>query len=560
MHRCHQLHRLPWRRFYSLRLPCQRVQCWSSFDCRIFARTFASNKEQHFKDVDDPGKGIRETIEIWSRKTLTDAANDASTRGLNTRRLDHESDQHTVDREAEETIARKRPEYLTQKEYDTKKKIQRNLELLNDEKIYSSGCNIDMDKFPEQESLKNGQLSTNSAHSRVLIDDKQSMTTTNQLYHASTADEDEDSNERLTPAQRFFKDNKDKLMSRAQQYYREKNAFIRKEAKNGDELSYDDDGDGDADSRRDEEDSFDAQNDWTSFYRDPVVRPPKRHLWEIGNLREHVPKKEIELEKGVLPTIQQFIELLEQESVTDVRTVDLEECGRRDVGVYSVIGTGLTPAHCKRVGKLICKLVIQLEIPYVSASSYCWGGKTDEWIIAHCGPVKINIMVPSSRQSYKLEELYLIPHEHMEPTQFPGYFDETPPMPPPYVLRAASAPRSYVNSDSLHADFVANRTSLTTVDKSVRRIDENIALRQPTAIVQTNLRGGTGLSTDVDDSGSSVIVETSLWRKDHDGGSTDRSTKDIALPTPPHKFIDSCNAGSHPGADRYTIIERPRCQ
>lgn len=38
---------------------------------------------------------------------------------------------------------------------------------------------------------------------------------------------------------------------------------------------------------------------------------------------------------------------IRQERIDDIRVVDLEKCGRRDLGVFLILGTGKTGIHCE---------------------------------------------------------------------------------------------------------------------------------------------------------------------------------------------------------------------
>lgn len=73
----------------------------------------------------------------------------------------------------------------------------------------------------------------------------------------------------LTPAQQFFFENREVLLQRAQQYHEEKMQHF--------------------DDLPDENSEFN-QHSFDTFYRDPVVRPPKGHLWDFGDSKQHIPR------------------------------------------------------------------------------------------------------------------------------------------------------------------------------------------------------------------------------------------------------------------------------
>ncbi|CEM35940.1 unnamed protein product [Vitrella brassicaformis CCMP3155] len=230
-------------------------------------------------------------------------------------------------------------------------------------------------------------------------DDKTTDAAEREEEAVSSGDEEDDY---LTPAQRFYRENKERLLERAQQYYSDKHQQVMDE------------------------------NEWT-FYRDPVVRPPKGHLWDFGDIAKVVPREDIHFEKGRMPTVEQVIKILEQEQVQDIVVIDLEECGRRDLGLYAIVATGQTPRHCRRAARLVSKTIKDLDVPYISAVSYSWGSDTDEWNVAHCGPLKVHILSKEWRQSYNLENLWLRPHEHFTAEDFPTYMEDIPGTPPPWI-------------------------------------------------------------------------------------------------------------------------------
>ena len=42
--------------------------------------------------------------------------------------------------------------------------------------------------------------------------------------------------------------------------------------------------------------------------------------------------------------------LLRAEQARDVSIIDMNDCDRRDVGMYVIIATGVTARHCRRLG------------------------------------------------------------------------------------------------------------------------------------------------------------------------------------------------------------------
>ncbi|CBZ50037.1 conserved hypothetical protein [Neospora caninum Liverpool] len=259
-------------------------------------------------------------------------------------------------------------------------------------------------------------------------------------------DDEQEPEAELTPAQRFYRDNRDLLLKRAQAYYHEKQQKLARQTDSSEAASIDDD-------------ETEAVDDEWAFFREPVVRPSKDHLWgvgwqqpaespETGQRRD----KTIELQSGRMPTVEEFVTILQQEYMEDIRVIDLEACGRRDVARFAIIGTGRTPAHCRRVGRLLSRLMVELQVPFLSRAAYCHSNRDDDWVIARCAHIHLHLMTRAVRSEYRLEDLWLLPHEHFGPETFPGYFDCSYSHPPPYLLAARdSAAYSAATSRDLKA-------------------------------------------------------------------------------------------------------------
>ncbi|CAD7923914.1 unnamed protein product [Amoebophrya sp. A120] len=206
---------------------------------------------------------------------------------------------------------------------------------------------------------------------------------------------------KMTPAQLFLQENRERLLKKAQQYYFE---------------------------RETRDMTTNTEEDW-AYFQEPVVRPPKGHLWsmtddlqndfEDTNRAQKVRVRPEDFQKGVLPSPELLRDLLLQEEATDVRIVNLEECGRRDVGSYVITATGQTSEHAVRMGRLLFKTVRALEIPFVRP--FCSQQRHDQWIQARLGPIAVHIFTPEIRKFYKLEELYESPETFFRPGDFPHF-------------------------------------------------------------------------------------------------------------------------------------------
>ena len=227
--------------------------------------------------------------------------------------------------------------------------------------------------------------------------------------------QDELDEEELTPAQLFYKENRDRLLARSQQYFLEKSEA--------------------------------EESEWT-YYHDPVKRPPKGHLWDFTSAErdyEEYSLTEIKFPKGKLPTPEQIVQLLEREQCMDIQIIDLEACGRRDVGTYAIIGTGQTPKHCRRLGMCVLRKIEHLQIPGIIAS--CYGQGNEHFVTARAGPLVVHIMTDEERGSVELENMYLKPHEHFQPDDFPHFVGQMNEEPPPYYEMGGRSAKGFWSND-----------------------------------------------------------------------------------------------------------------
>ncbi|BAM41712.1 uncharacterized protein TOT_040000093 [Theileria orientalis strain Shintoku] len=223
----------------------------------------------------------------------------------------------------------------------------------------------------------------------------------------------------MTPGQCFFLENKDKLMETVKKRYHEEKNALKNKVDGGSEgedvysllLNYD----------------FNEES-YGSYGSEYTQTRKKEHLWDYNSNTLSITRyrtdsvikifrEPVELIKGVMPTIQQIVEILEQERLVDVSVMDMDKCERRDQGLYVIIATGATPEHCRlvstvdngesrRVGRMLYNVIIDLEIPFVSKISYCCRSRNDEWIVSHLGPLSVHLMTEEVRKRYSLEEFW----------------------------------------------------------------------------------------------------------------------------------------------------------
>eukprot|EP00812_Abedinium_dasypus_P001921 NODE_1232_length_1203_cov_203.541812.p2 GENE.NODE_1232_length_1203_cov_203.541812~~NODE_1232_length_1203_cov_203.541812.p2 ORF type:complete len:278 (+),score=86.10 NODE_1232_length_1203_cov_203.541812:321-1154(+) len=114
-----------------------------------------------------------------------------------------------------------------------------------------------------------------------------------------------------------------------------------------------------------------------------------------------------------------YAALLQAEHAKDVEVVDLTACGRRDVGTFGILGTGITTRHCRRLGEIMVRATEACRVPHVEA--FCYGTREDEWVVAHCGGIKIHLFTIEAREDYRLDLLWQQPEEWFMHEDFPHY-------------------------------------------------------------------------------------------------------------------------------------------
>lgn len=190
--------------------------------------------------------------------------------------------------------------------------------------------------------------------------------------------------ENLTPAQRFYLENRELLLRRAV-------AYSLDQAKSDFEKA-----------------TSDIEDEW-KFYRDPVVRPQRGFLWPVDD--PHEPEETTESSSfvaGRFPSIEELVSFLEAENIQQIITVDLEYCGRRDIGEWALIGTAKSAAHARRVGNIARRKINKLDLAHIK----CFMNTAvpgQEWVVTRLGPVVIHLMTETDRAKYRLEDIYSVP-------------------------------------------------------------------------------------------------------------------------------------------------------
>jgi ribosomal silencing factor RsfS len=190
----------------------------------------------------------------------------------------------------------------------------------------------------------------------------------------------------LTPAQRFYLENKELLVNRLSEY---SNIQARNEW---------------------EKSTKDIQDEW-AFYRDPIMRPARGKLWPVNPTQSsHQVGDDYEQNKfqseyvSTTSFTSDIIEMLRREHVDDILSLDLEEVGRRDIGESIIIGTVRSDSHGERVSKMACRRFNSLKL--ANNKSFSNAAPGQDWIVLRLGSTVIHLMTSSDRNRYNLEDLY----------------------------------------------------------------------------------------------------------------------------------------------------------
>ena len=72
-------------------------------------------------------------------------------------------------------------------------------------------------------------------------------------------------------------------------------------------------------------------------------------------------------------------------------------------------------------GHIMFRATEACQAPFVEA--FCYGTREDEWVVAHCGPIKVHLFTRETREQYQLEVLYRSPEYFFQPGDFPHYIE-----------------------------------------------------------------------------------------------------------------------------------------
>ncbi|CAJ1441468.1 unnamed protein product, partial [Effrenium voratum] len=78
----------------------------------------------------------------------------------------------------------------------------------------------------------------------------------------------------------------------------------------------------------------------------------------------------------------------------------------------------------RRLRVTVTKLILDpqaCKVPFVEP--FCYGTREDEWVVAHCGPIKVHLFTRETRDQYQLELLYRSPEDFFQVGDFPHYVE-----------------------------------------------------------------------------------------------------------------------------------------
>jgi len=248
------------------------------------------------------------------------------------------------------------------------------------------------DKAQEQGGVEDRSTLTPGSTDPQVIKDEVAYSLMAHAPEIPDSDND-DEDEHLTPAQIFYRENRDRLMAQAQEHLLQKRSAA-------------------------------DEYEW-SYHHEPVLRPPKGHLWSMEDDDTGPREYALDWPLGQLPTIDMIVDLLRREEAKDIVVVDMNECERRDIGSHAIICTCHTSRHSRRLGNLVAKTVEKLGLPHTA--SYCYGTREDTWVLARLGPICVHLFIAETRPQYQLELLYRDPNKFFQPGDFPHYpLDDLP--------------------------------------------------------------------------------------------------------------------------------------
>jgi ribosomal silencing factor RsfS len=189
----------------------------------------------------------------------------------------------------------------------------------------------------------------------------------------------------LTPAQIFFEDNRALLEERAIEYgiHRAESEFAQA--------------------------TREIEDEWT-FYRHPVIRKPRGYQWDTSNDSHTTDSSQEDSDLSIFDSfspslnIENIVRFLSAHKLTDILPIDLEQCNRRDVGEWAVIGTVVSAVHASKAANELRKEVAELKLENIICTINAIPGQ--DWVVARVGPIVVHLMTAEQRLKYALEDIY----------------------------------------------------------------------------------------------------------------------------------------------------------
>lgn len=146
----------------------------------------------------------------------------------------------------------------------------------------------------------------------------------------------------------------------------------------------------------------DMEDDW-KFYREPIVRQRRGHLWPVdGNSEKtHEDTESWQFQAECLHA--NIVSSLEQQDIVNIVSIDLDKCSRRDIGEWAIVCTMRTSAHGTRVAGLLRRQIRTVD----NVKCFINAVPDQQWIVVRVGPIVIHFMTKEDRDKYTLETMYM---------------------------------------------------------------------------------------------------------------------------------------------------------
>lgn len=101
---------------------------------------------------------------------------------------------------------------------------------------------------------------------------------------------------------------------------------------------------------------------------------------------------------------------LTERSALDVVVLDVR--ARTDITDVMIIATGNSPPHVRALGNRVAEEARKHAVPIIGME----GQHIGDWMLVDLGDAVVHVMLPSVRQFYALEKLWVVGSERIDPS------------------------------------------------------------------------------------------------------------------------------------------------